>query len=104
MIGRAGVGVDNIDADAATRRGIVVMNTPGANAIAVAELTIGLMLALARQLPRANDLAARRQMGKEVAAGSRAARASNLAFSGLGRVGLEVARRAKGIRHGVIGP
>ena len=47
VIGRAGVGVDNIDADAATRRGIVVMNTPGANAIAVAELTIGLMLALA---------------------------------------------------------
>src|SRR6201993_1715078 len=42
VIGRAGVGVDNIDAEAATRRGIVVMNTPGANAIAVAELTIGL--------------------------------------------------------------
>src|SRR5271170_5408059 len=54
VIGRAGVGVDNIDADAATRRGIVVMNTPGANAVAVAELTIALMLALARQLPRAN--------------------------------------------------
>src|ERR1700734_2423721 len=51
VIGRAGVGVDNIDADAATRHGIVVMNTPGANAIAVAELTIGLMLALGRQLP-----------------------------------------------------
>src|ERR1700723_4420213 len=56
VIGRAGVGVDNIDADAATRRGIVVMNTPGANAIAVAELTLGLMLALARHLPRANSL------------------------------------------------
>ena len=54
VIGRAGVGVDNIDAEAATRRGIVVMNTPGANAVAVAELTIGLMLALARQVPRAN--------------------------------------------------
>ena len=56
VIGRAGVGVDNIDADAATRRGIVVMNTPGANAIAVAELTIGLALALGRQLPKANAL------------------------------------------------
>ena len=55
VIGRAGVGVDNIDADAATRRGIVVMNTPGANAVAVAELTIGLMLALARKLPAANS-------------------------------------------------
>jgi len=48
------VGVDNIDADAATRRGVVVMNTPGANAVAVAELTIGLMLALARKVPAAN--------------------------------------------------
>src|SRR5579875_3348172 len=54
VIGRAGVGVDNIDAEAATRRGIVVMNTPGANAVAVAELTIGLMLALGRMLPKAN--------------------------------------------------
>ena len=55
VIGRAGVGVDNIDADAATRRGIVVMNTPGANAVAVAELTLGLMLALGRMLPKANS-------------------------------------------------
>jgi D-3-phosphoglycerate dehydrogenase len=55
VIGRAGVGVDNIDADAATRRGIVVMNTPGANAVAVAELTLGLMIAMARQIPRANE-------------------------------------------------
>src|ERR1700731_2599002 len=52
VVGRAGVGVDNVDAEAATRRGIVVMNTPGANAVAVAELTVGLMLALARQLPK----------------------------------------------------
>src|SRR5882757_6245115 len=52
VIGRAGVGVDNIDADAATRRGIVVMNTPGANSVAVAELAIAQMLTLARQLPR----------------------------------------------------
>src|SRR6202008_4929883 len=55
VIGRAGVGVDNIDADAATRRGIVVMHTPGANEEATAELTIGLMLALARKLPTANS-------------------------------------------------
>src|SRR5271170_6352502 len=54
VIGRAGVGVDNIDAEAATRRGIVVMNTPGANAVAVAELTLCLMIALARKLPAAN--------------------------------------------------
>ena len=56
VIGRAGVGVDNIDLDAATNKGIAVMNTPGANAVAVAEHTIGLMLSMARQLCRANEL------------------------------------------------
>ena len=52
VIGRAGAGVDNIDVKAATARGIVVMNTPGGNANAVAELTIGLMISLAREIPR----------------------------------------------------
>src|SRR5262249_51530844 len=56
VIGRAGVGVDNIDLDAATRQGIAVMNTPGANAVAVAEHTIALMLAMARHISRANEL------------------------------------------------
>ena len=55
LIGRAGVGVDNIDTAAATKRGIVVMNTPGANAVAVAELTLGLMIAMCRSIPRANS-------------------------------------------------
>src|SRR5579884_999647 len=54
VIGRAGVGVDNVDADAATRKGIVVMNTPGGNAIAVAEHTIGLMLSMCRSLTKAD--------------------------------------------------
>ena len=54
VIGRAGVGVDNIDLDAATKRGIAVMNTPGGNAIAVAEHTLALMLALARHFTRAD--------------------------------------------------
>jgi D-3-phosphoglycerate dehydrogenase len=54
VIGRAGVGVDNVDLDAATRRGIVVMNTPGGNAVAVAEHTFALMLAMARFIPRAH--------------------------------------------------
>ena len=53
VIGRAGVGVDNVDLDAATRQGIAVMNTPGANAVAVAEQTLGMMLAMARHLCRA---------------------------------------------------
>src|SRR6202030_3510463 len=52
VIGRAGVGIDNIDLEPATRQGIAVMNTPGANAVAVAEITIGLMLSMARFIPR----------------------------------------------------
>src|SRR5258706_1027758 len=55
-IGRAGVGVDNIDLDAATRQGIAVMNTPGANAVAVAGHTLGMMLATARHLRPADAL------------------------------------------------
>ena len=74
VIGRAGVGVDNIDAEAATRRGIVVMNTPGANAVAVAELTIGLMLALARKLPTANTTMHAGKWEKKSSAGRRTSR------------------------------
>ena len=54
VVGRAGVGVDNVDMDAATRRGILVMNTPGGNAISVAEHTLALMLGLARSVPQAS--------------------------------------------------
>ena len=54
IIGRAGTGVDNIDLEAATSKGVIVMNTPGGNSISVAELTIGLILALARSIPPAN--------------------------------------------------
>ena len=94
VIGRAGVGVDNIDADAATRRGIVVMNTPGANAIAVAELTIGLMLALARQLPKANATMHAGVWDKKNLQGVEL-RGKTLGILGLGRIGLEVAKRAR---------
>ena len=94
VIGRAGVGVDNIDAEAATRRGIVVMNTPGANAVAVAELTIGLMLALARKLPAANATMHAGKWEKKNLQGAEL-RGKTLGILGLGRVGLEVARRAR---------
>jgi D-3-phosphoglycerate dehydrogenase len=94
VIGRAGVGVDNIDAAAATRRGIVVMNTPGANAIAVAELTLALMLALARELPRANTALHAGRWEKKTLAGSEL-RGKTLGILGLGRIGLEVAKRAR---------
>ena len=102
VIGRAGVGVDNIDADAATRRGIVVMNTPGANAIAVAELTIGLMLALARKLPVANSTMHAGKWEKKNLQGSEL-RGKTLGILGLGRIGLEVAKRAKGFGLEIIG-
>jgi len=102
VIGRAGVGVDNIDADAATRRGIVVMNTPGANAVAVAELTIGLMLALARKLPVANATMHAGKWEKKNLQGSEL-RGKTFGILGLGRIGLEVAKRAKGFGLEILG-
>src|ERR1700756_2314211 len=102
VIGRAGVGVDNIDAEAATRRGIVVMNTPGANAVAVAELTIGLMLALARKLPAANSSLHAGKWEKKSLPGAEL-KGKTLGILGLGRIGLEVARRAKAFGLEIIG-
>ncbi len=93
VIGRAGVGVDNIDTAAATHRGIVVMNTPGANAVAVAELTLGLMIAMCRQIPRANQTMHAGTWDKKSLQGSEL-RGKTLGIVGLGRIGLEVARRA----------
>ena len=94
VIGRAGVGVDNIDADAATHRGIVVMNTPGANAVAVAELTIGLMITMARQIPRADTSMHAGKWDKKSLQGTELRR-KTLGIVGLGRIGIEVARRAR---------
>jgi D-3-phosphoglycerate dehydrogenase len=102
VVGRAGVGVDNIDADAATRRGVVVMNTPGANAVAVAELTIGLMLALARKLPAANSTMHAGRWEKKSLQGAEL-RGKTLGILGLGRIGLEVAKRAKGFGLEILG-
>ena len=102
VIGRAGVGVDNIDTDAATLGGIVVMNTPGANAVAVAELTIGLMISMARSIPRANGTMHAAKWEKKSLQGSEL-RGKTLGIVGLGRIGLEVARRAKGFGMELIG-
>jgi D-3-phosphoglycerate dehydrogenase len=101
VIGRAGVGVDNIDLDAATRRGIAVMNTPGANAVAVAEHTFALMLALARHLGRADATTRAGKWEKKSLQGSEL-RAKTLGVVGLGRVGLEVARRARAFAMEVV--
>ena len=101
VIGRAGVGVDNVDVDFATERGIVVMNTPGANAIAVAEHTLALMLALARQIPRADETTRAGRWEKKALQGTELYK-KKLGVIGLGRVGTEVARRALAMRMKVL--
>ncbi|HLW84997.1 MAG TPA: phosphoglycerate dehydrogenase [Candidatus Sulfotelmatobacter sp.] len=102
VIGRAGVGVDNIDLDAATHKGIAVMNTPGANAVAVAEHTLGMMLAMARHLCRADALMHAGKWEKKSLQGTEL-RAKTLGIVGLGRVGLEVARRARAFGMELVG-
>ena len=102
VIGRAGVGVDNIDLEAATHKGIAVMNTPGANAVAVAEQTLGMMLAMARHLCRANALMHAGKWEKKSLQGTEL-RGKTLGIIGLGRIGMEVARRARGFGMELIG-
>src|ERR1700761_7244601 len=94
VIGRAGVGVDNIDLEAATKAGIAVMNTPGANAVAVAEHTLALMLALARHICRADSTTRAGKWEKKSLQGTEL-RGKTLGIVGLGRIGMEVARRAR---------
>jgi D-3-phosphoglycerate dehydrogenase len=101
VIGRAGVGVDNINVEEATKRGIIVVNAPTGNTISAAEHTIALMLALARHIPQANAVLKsgvwRRGdfMGTEI-------RNKTLGLVGLGKVGAEVARRALGLEMKLI--
>ncbi len=99
---RAGVGVDNIDVAAATRRGIVVMNTPGGNTVSTAEHTITMLMALSRHIPAADASmkAGRWDRGKFV--GTQLA-GKTLGVVGLGRIGREVARRAAGLDMKVVG-
>ena len=93
VVGRAGVGVDNVDVEAATHRGVLVMNTPGGNAVSVAEHTIALMLSLARSVPQYNSAIHAGRWEKSSAMGTEV-RGKTLGLIGLGRVGTEVARRA----------
>lgn len=101
-IGRAGTGVDNIDLDAATNAGVVVMNTPGGNSVAAAEQSIALLTALARNVPQAHaDLKAghwnrKKYTGTELVG-------KTLGVVGLGKIGREVVRRARGLRMDVVG-
>ncbi len=99
---RAGVGVDNIDVAAATRRGIVVMNTPGGNTISTAEHTMALLLALARNVAKANDSLKSGKWDRNRFTGTQL-EGKSLGVIGLGRVGLAVARRAQGFGMTVVG-
>ena len=101
VIGRAGAGVDTIDVDAATKRGIIVMNTPGGNTTAVAEHTLGLLLALARRLPAADVSLKAGRWEKSRLQGVELL-GKFLGIVGLGRIGSEVARRALGFRMQVL--
>lgn len=101
VIGRAGVGVDNIDIPAATRHGIVVVNAPTGNTISAAEHAVGLMLALARHIPEA-DASLRRGEWKRSQFVGVELRGKTLGLLGLGQVGSEVARRARAFEMRVI--
>ena len=101
-VGRAGVGVDNIDLDAATTRGVLVMSTPGGNAVSVAEHTFALLLALARQVPRLDKAMHEGKWEKSSAAGTEV-RGKTLGLIGLGRIGSEVAIRADAFDMRVLG-
>jgi D-3-phosphoglycerate dehydrogenase len=102
VVGRAGVGVDNIDLDEATRRGVLVMSTPGGNAVSVAEHTFALMLALARQVSRLDKTMHEGKWEKSSAAGTEV-RGKTLGLIGLGRIGSEVAVRAEAFDMRVLG-
>jgi D-3-phosphoglycerate dehydrogenase len=102
VVGRAGVGVDNIDLEAATERGVIVVNAPQGNTVAAAEHTVALLLALARHIPqadasmRAGKWARKEFLGTEV-------RGKTLGIVGLGKIGSAVARRALGLEMRVLG-
>ena len=94
VIGRAGVGVDNVDLAAATAAGVLVMNTPGGNAISVAEHTLALMLAMARRIPEATQSTTSGKWEKKKFMGSEL-RGKSLGIIGLGSIGREVVKRAR---------
>ena len=101
-IARAGVGIDNVDVAAASRRGVIVMNTPGGNTLSTAEHTIALMMALARNLPRACEDLRAKNWNRKKFVGSQLA-GKTLVLVGLGRIGAAVAKRAVAMEMSVIG-
>jgi D-3-phosphoglycerate dehydrogenase len=102
VIGRAGVGVDNVDLHAATAAGVLVMNTPGGNAVSVAEHTMALMLSMARSIPQASASTRAGKWEKKKFLGSEL-RGKTLGVLGLGSIGREVVRRARAFEMRIIG-
>ena len=101
-IARAGVGVDNVDVMAASRKGIIVMNTPGGNTISTAEHTFAMMMALSRNIPSACASLKRGEWDRKSFVGAQLS-GKTIGIIGLGRIGLEVAKRAVAFEMKVIG-
>ncbi len=101
VVGRAGAGVDNIDLDAATRRGIVVMNTPGGNSVSAGEHAFALLLSLARKIPFAHQSLKEGKWNKSAFTG-RELQGKTLGVLGLGKIGSVVARRGLGFQMRVV--
>ncbi|HEY7537651.1 MAG TPA: phosphoglycerate dehydrogenase [Gaiellaceae bacterium] len=101
VIGRAGVGVDNVDVEAATRRGIVVANAPESNVVSAAEHTVGLLVALARNIPQAHAALKEGRWERARWGGVELAE-KTLGVLGFGRIGQQVARRAVGLQMRVV--
>ncbi|XP_068102785.1 D-3-phosphoglycerate dehydrogenase isoform X2 [Hyperolius riggenbachi] len=102
LVGRAGTGVDNVDVDAATKNGIIVMNTPTGNSISAAELTCGLILSLSRQIPQAAASMKQGKWDRKKYMGSEL-HGKTLGILGLGRIGKEVAIRMQSFQMKTIG-
>ena len=98
VVGRAGVGVDNVDIEAATQHGMVVMNTPGGNTVTTAELSFAMLLSLARKVPQAHATMVAGKWDRKLFQGVELA-GKTLGVLGMGRIGTEVAKRAHGLRH-----
>src|ERR1041384_6032822 len=96
IIGRAGVGVDNVDLAAATKRGIIVMNTPDGNTISTSEHTIAMLMAMARQIPQAQQSLREKKWERSKFVGCEL-NEKILGVVGLGRIGTNVARKAIGL-------
>lgn len=102
VIARAGVGVDNIDVNAATRKGIIVINAPGANTIAATEHTLAMMLALARKIPQAHQKTSGGEWDRNSFKGVELYK-KTLGVVGMGKIGTEVAKRAKSFGMNILG-